>query len=497
MTIDQREIVRRSWDQRPAAELTPWRKLRTDNFLAAAAASHPDKVAVRFEGRSMSYAELDRLASRAAHGVRKLGATEGDVVAIMAGNSPEVFALMYGLVRAGVAVLPLNPRYTEAEVEFQTSDIDSKFLISDSAVTVDEVFASGSDDPCEYDFDENSFFHVRFTGGTSGKPKAVATTQRSIALLHEQWARELSYTGSDVGLIVAPIAHVAFHIAATMIVAGGTIVLKPHFEADKLWSDIEDEGITHIFAVPTMLSMAMETPGTAPTLRQLLVTATAFPPTVRAQFRARFPNVDIFETYGASDLAQCTMSRPTDPPEKIGSVGRPAFGAMVRILDAEGNDLPAGEIGEIYARSPHMSYGYVGSVGPKPNQSRDGWVTVGDLGYRDADGFIYIVDRRDDLIVSGGLNVYPGEVEDALLSHPSVTEAAVVAVSDERWGHVVAAAVRSTATADELSEYCRGRLAGYKIPRLWSFVDELPKSAANKILRRVVRDSFEESRSNS
>jgi long-chain acyl-CoA synthetase len=480
-----------SWGDRSPGNLEPWQKLRTDNWLSASAYSHPDKEAVRFEGRSLSYRELDRLASRAAHGIRNLGAREGDVVALMAENSPETFALMYGIARAGVAVLPLNPRYTAAEVEFQLADASAKFLVAKDAVPIEDVFACGSDDPCEYDFDENAFFHVRFTGGTTGRAKAVATTHRAMALGHLRWAREQSCTTCDVALVVAPLAHVAFHVAATFIVAGATIILKRSFDAASLWSDIEREGITHIFAVPTMLAMAMETPGTASSLRQLVVTATAFPPALRARFEARFPHVEIFETYGASDLAQCTMARPTDPPDKKGSVGRAAFGCSVRILDPHGHDMQPGEIGEIYARGATMSYGYVGSVGPMPMQSREGWVTVGDLGYRDNDGYVYVVDRRDDLIVSGGLNVYPSEVEDVLLAHPALSEAAVVAVSDEVWGHVVAAAVRTTATREELEAHCRARLAGYKIPRRWWFVEELPKSAANKVLRRVVRAGFE------
>jgi acyl-CoA synthetase (AMP-forming)/AMP-acid ligase II len=489
--LDNDFLLTRSWDGRAPGDLSAVRSLRADNLLRIGARSHPTKEAVRFEGRSLDYAELDTLVNRAASGLIALGAKLGDVVAVMADNSPEVLALMYGLVRAGLSTLPLNPRLAKPEIEFQLKDANAMFAVGPDGLSLDEVLSKGSDDDVQIEFDENLFYHVRFTGGTTGTPKCIAATHRAIALLQERIARELNYHRDDICLMVAPIAHVAFHLAAATLVAGGTISLHRTFDARTLWEQCDSEGLTTALLVPTMLAMALESPGTAHSLKKIFVTSSTLPPAVKVRLRERFPRLDVYESYGASDLGFVTLAVPGDPPEKFGSVGRAAFGAEVRVLDESGRECSTGEIGGIYSRSAIHSFGYLGSIPMKPNQAFGDWVSVGDLGYRDADGYFYIVDRREDLIVSGGYNVYPSEVEDVLLSHEGVEEAAVVGISDPKWGKAVVAAVKGTATAEQLNAHCRAHLADYKAPKHYEFLTELPKSPVMKIMRRQIREQIE------
>lgn len=480
----------RSWDGCAPDVIAPWRQLRTDRFLHVAAMRHPDKAAVRFGDRAVTYAELDALANRAANGLLALGARPGDVVGVVAENDLEVFGLLYGLARAGMAVLPMNPKYTAAEIQYQVDEAGAKMLVAPGHIDIAEVLAKGSDKEPDVDCSEDGFFAVRFTSGTTGKPKAIATTQRAIAYMHEVTARELMYSETDVALVMAPVAHAAFHVAAATLLCGGTVVLERTFDARAVWEICDRHQVTHTYMAPTMFALAIDSPGSGASIKAFLAMSSAFPLALKEKVWARFPGAGLYDCYGSTELGLATLLRPTDPFDKQRSVGLPAFGYEVRVLDLDGRDVPPGEIGEIYVRGPGMSFGYVGSQAMKPGQARDGWVSAGDLGSLDEDGYLYVADRRDDLIVSGGLNVYPAEVEDVLLRADGVREAAVVGVPDDTWGHLVVAAVCGNATTQALDTHCRELLARYKLPRRYVFLDALPRNYTGKVLRRVLREQL-------
>ncbi|CAM2175501.1 class I adenylate-forming enzyme family protein [Burkholderia orbicola] len=485
----------RSWTGTLPSELLIHQALRIDSLLSSWAWSQPERCAILFEGSVITYGALDAMVNRAASGLIAHGVNVGDIVAVEADNSPQVVALLYGLVRAGATLLPLNPRNTPSEKDFQVADAGAKMRIGIGGLPIEQIFEQGSEDPVEINFDENLFFHVRFTGGTTGVPRCVAHTHRAIALGHERVARELRYSNKDVALVVAPLAHVSFHLAATMLAAGGAIALHRKFDGKNLWEACDRDGVTHAMLVPTMLGMALDIPKPPRTLRQIIVTSAPFPESMKVRARERLPNVEIYEIYSASDMAYVSILRPTDPPEKLGSIGRPAFGAKVRVISDEGKVCAPKEIGQIYSVSQHHTFGYVGSIKKKVDQTLPGgWLTVGDLGYFDEDGYLYIVDRRDDLIISGGFNVYPAEVENILLQHPQVSQVAVVGVKHEKWGQMVAAAVicEPGVSPVDLDKHCRTYLSDYKVPRHYEFVDTLPLTPALKIMRRVIRAELEE-----
>ena len=225
----------RSWTGTLPSELLIHQSLRIDSLLSSWALSQPGRPAILFEGSVITYGELDAMVNRAANGLIAHGVKVSDIVAVEADNSPEVVALLYGLTRAGATLLPLNPRNTPSEKDFQVADARAKMRIGTSGTPIEQIFKQGSEDPVEINFDENLFFHVRFTGGTTGVPRCVAHTHRAIALGHERVARELRYSNKDVALVVAPLAHVSFHLAATMLAAGGAIALHRKFDGKNLW----------------------------------------------------------------------------------------------------------------------------------------------------------------------------------------------------------------------------------------------------------------------
>lgn len=316
----------RSWTGKLPHEHSMFETLRIDTMLSSWALSQPDRPAIFFEGEVITYAELDAMINRAASGLLAHGVNIADIVAVEADNSPEVVALLYGLVRIGATTLPLNPRNSVSEKDFQVSDARALLRIGPGYVTVEEIMARGSEDPVEINFDENVFYHVRFTGGTTGVPRCVAATHRVIMINHERIAREMRYSNQDVALVVAPLPHVSFHIASATFMAGGAIALHRKFEGKNLWEACDRDGVTHAMLVPTMLGVALDLPDSPKTLKQILVTSAPFPPAMKIKARERLPNVEVYEIYGASDMAFVTCLRPTDPPEKYRSVGRPASG---------------------------------------------------------------------------------------------------------------------------------------------------------------------------
>ncbi|MGW1403450.1 class I adenylate-forming enzyme family protein [Streptomyces sp. NPDC002405] len=480
-----------SWDYVPeyGNRPPPWRRLLVERILRLTARRRPADIAVICGDRSLTWREFDQMADQAADGLLRSGLQPGSVVALSATNLPETFAMMFGIARAGMVVLPLNPMSSAREIEFQISEAKVDLTISAAGPTVLDIIGRGERgvEPGA-DVEETSPYWVRFTSGTTGLPRMFPNSQRNISLQALHMAVDLRYRSDDVFLVNAPLAHAAFNFALAAVQVGAKVVLHEKFDPKTIWQDCDEQGVTQMFMVPTMLAAALPGPGDAKSLRAVFFSGSSLPPTLKAAAVKRFPHVDFTELYGASELGMLALLRGDEGAGREGSAGLPHFGAQVRILDDDGNELPTGEIGTIYLQGLIMTSGFNGSVPAPDNAARNGWITAGDMGRVDEDGYLYLADRRSDLIVTGGMNVYPAEVENVLLEVPGVREVAVVGVPDDYWGQRVTAVVVGDASRDALDAHCRKLLAGYKIPRSYRFLDELPTSPTGKVLRRVLRE---------
>lgn len=489
----------RTWDNPDSDQSPPWRGLLVERLLRQTAQRSPNAVAMVEADQTTSYRELDMMADRAASGLARLGLRQGDVVALSAGNSPETLAVMFGASRAGLIVLPINRMNTDDEIQYQMREADAVILLSPESghgPSAEELIASGEPDtPPRIDVDETSPFWVRFTSGTTGRPKGYAMSHRAVTLMAHYAHAEFHYRSDDTLLVNAPLAHAAFAFATAIVATGGAMALSD-FDPERIWLDCDRYGATQLFLVPTMLAMSLSSEGSASTVRQITVAGSALLPSLKERAAKRLPHVQFAEMYGASEVGMFTALHSHEAAGRVGSVGLPRFGYSLRVLDDNGRQLPAGEVGTIYVQGPSMSDGPIGGTVESEHRVRDGWVTPGDMGWLDDDGFLYLADRRSDLIVSGGLNVYPAEVENVLQQVDEVGEVVVVGIADDVWGQRVTAVLTGGVPEHVLDEHCRKLLSGYKIPRQYIRVEELPKTPTGKVKRAAVRDLVAERQPN-
>jgi len=476
-----------------------------------------DRTAILFENKTTSYRELWERCCKLAGMVSAKGAVPGDRIAILANNSPQYLEMYVGLPAAGFVIVPLNTRHAEPELHYALEDADAKLLITDRdpgalGNLVDAVISL----PDEYEtllgqaaemelgvgITEDTLAGLFYTGGTTGASKGVMLSHRNLIsnTLNNMTIAQPSQ--EDVWLILAPM----FHAAGTNGVLGGIwsascqIPLQVFDPATAL-DLIEEHGVTNTLGVPAMIAaiteLQLKEPRNVSTLRLLLHGGSPIATEVVRRAHSAFPSTEFAHVYGATETAPlvtgfCDEQRFLDEPRGR-SCGQALIGVQLKIVDENGDELPTGEVGEVAAKGPNIMQGYW----RKPEQTaevlRDGWYHTGDLGRLDADGYLYLVDRAKDMIVTGGENVYCSEVEEALYKHPAVLEAAVFGVPDGKWGEAVHAVVvpREPVGADDLIEFCRQHIAGYKLPKAITFSEtELPKSGPGKILKRELRKPF-------
>ncbi len=481
------------------------------DWLRARSRATPDKLAVLCDGRSVSYTELDRLADGLAAGLIASGVQPGDRVAARLPSSIEYVALIHAVARVGGVLVPLNTRLTSAELVVQIELTKPVLLVADdgrqtadggrwTAVTPSELTQSPSHPvtlSSRPPFLPSSAQSIIFTSGTTGQPKGAVLTFNN----HLQSANASAYRiGIDVNdrwLSCLPLYHVGgLAVVFRSCLYGTAIVLHERFDVDAFNASLDADSATLTSLVPTMLHRLLQSRKDRwpASLRLILLGgAAATAELLAAAWDAGAP---VAPTYGLTEASsQVATALPADARRKPGSVGKPLLFTEVRIVnnsapDRQGGSLPPGEIGEVLVRGPQVMAGYYRNPDATARTVRDGWLHTGDLGYVDEEGDLFLVQRRNDLIVSGGENVYPAEVETVLRSHPAVAEACVVGVADAEWGQRVAAAVQlrpgGVVEEGELLAFCRARLAGYKVPRQVRFVVELPQTASGKIERRRV-----------
>lgn len=465
---------------------TPYRQ------LVSAVRIDPGKTALITETETLTFAELLDLTDRLASGLVALGLQPGEAVATLLGNDWRMVPLFVAVARVGGVFMSGNRYLSAPEIDFQLGEAQPRIIVGDRGVSVEAVLAAATPDQAPPFHDEHAPFSIRFSSGTTGRPKMMIASQRAQAAQYPMLSSEMHLIDRDVHYSTGSLAHAALIFVFAQLFVGGTVVIREKFDLDRFWEDCVHFGATNTMVVPTMVSALMTKEGEAPALRAMVSCGASLRVDLKERLLSRFPNLGLFEMYGSAEFGMVTSLRPHEQLAKPASVGRAYFGSDIALFDDEGQPVPTGTIGNLYSRGITLIDAVVGSVRPSPipaHLAEEGWRTCGDLAWFDEDGYLFISDRRVDLILSGAFNVYPAEVEAVLCEMPGVINAAVVGVDDERWGQRVTAYVEGQASAEDLMARCREVLTRYKIPQAIHFVDELPRTPTGKISRTLVRDA--------
>jgi long-chain acyl-CoA synthetase len=447
---------------------------------------HADRPALLLEGAAVSYQQLWRRSVAVAADLAARGVGPGERVALMLPNGEAFAAAYFGALRLGAIVVPLNPLLSARE-------IDERLRRAAPRVVIDSALDGTGNAPDLAERADGDAAVLLFTSGTSGTPKAAILTNGGLRAAATNAGAALDLSPDDVVLGAAPFSHVlgqSTGILSTFL-AGAAIAVVPRFQAEETLRFMTATRTTILLGVPTMCITLCEAARRAtalPPVRVAHVGGAPVPGEVARDFERTFGGT-VREGYGLTELSGIATTYMPGERRRPGSVGRPLGGTELRIVSLDGGPLPAGEIGEVQFRGPSVIPGYWhDEEATRAALSSDGWLSTGDLGYVDDDGYLYLVDRKKELIIRGGYNVYPREVEEVLYAHDDVLEAAVVGFPDDVLGEEVAAAVvlrpDARVTASELQEYVKERVAAYKYPRRVAFVDALPKGPTGKILKR-------------
>jgi fatty-acyl-CoA synthase/long-chain acyl-CoA synthetase len=500
------------------------RGMTTSDQLARWARRTPDAVALRFEGSGRSYAELDERVTRLARALAGRGVNTGDRVAVLGLNGLEVWEAYLAGVRLGAVVVPVNFRLVADEVAYVLSDSGAVALVVDSALAevaakargqapgvrtvltiggdYEEALAAAGTEPLDVEVDEDAAAFIMYTSGTTGRPKGAVLTHRNL-LMHV--FSQVTHLGVDPSDRVAVPGAPLFHIAGLAgglppLLLGGTHVIlrSGGFDPVATLDLIERERVTNIFLVPAMWAAVVAVPDIASrdlsSLRRISWGAAPASTTLLRTLIDTFPQAEVVTAFGQTECSPVTcFLRGEDSVRKIGSIGTPMLNVEVRVVDDAMQDVPQGEVGEIVYRSPMVMREYWGKPEATAEAFAGGWFHSGDLVRQDEDGYLYVVDRKKDMIITGGENVYCAEVEDVLAGHPKVGEVALIGVPDARYGEAPLAVVAPRDPADpptpeELTAWCRERLARYKNPREYSIVGALPRNPSGKVLKTRLRE---------
>jgi long-chain acyl-CoA synthetase len=497
-------------------------------ILRASAAASPDKPVVVYDGGHLTYAQVDVLSDQLATGLQQQGLRPGDAVGLQLPNLPQFLVAYFGILKAGAVVVPMNVLLKAPEVAFHLGDSRAKAFITWAGVLPDaakgaaeagvtELFIVG-----EVPNPQSTMPFARllvtplagerplvareptdtaviiYTSGTTGRPKGAELMHFQLYMNADIPGRLFDVRQDDVIITVLPLFHV-FGLSSILNIAvrfGCTMSLIPRFDAGTVLAAIQQHRATIFEGVPTMFMALLQHPQLdqydVASLRVAISGGAAIPAQVLDAFEDRF-GVVILEGYGLSETASTTTFNRSATDRRPYSVGKPIWGTELQVWDDEGRPLPPGRdhVGELVTRGFHVMKGYLNSPEATAEAFAGGWLHTGDLGYVDDDGFAFIVDRKKELIIRGGYNVYPREVEEVLYSHPAIAEAAVVGIPDQKLGEEVKAFVAlkpgQELMESELVAYCKERVAAYKYPRVIEFRDELPKSATGKVLKKQLR----------
>ncbi|TXF89201.1 long-chain fatty acid--CoA ligase [Neolewinella aurantiaca] len=512
--------------------------LNLSSFLEDSARRHPAKDAFIFQDTHLSYAQVNGAANQIANGLIANGIEPGDKIALSCLNVPYFPMVYFGILKAGGIVVPLSVLLKQDEVAYHLQDSDAKayfcflgapglpmleeghagFVATDSCKDLYVITAKPTDPSPIPDLKTLGMLMngqspvaetvatsaedtavIIYTSGTTGQPKGAELTHSNLALNAIVSADLFKPTSEDTLLIVLPLFHI---FAMTVMMNAGvyratTNVLLPRFDAEVVLELMEKHKVTFFAGVPTMYwgllnyqGDKVDIGGISDTLKMCLSGGASLPVKVLEDFEARF-NVEILEGYGMSEGSPVVTFNQIESGRKPGSIGKPVWGVEVKIVDEDGKEVPNGEKGEIIYRGHNVTKGYYNKPEANVKTIRNGWLHSGDVGTKDEEGFFYVVDRTKDMIIRGGLNVYPREVEDVMMKHEAVSMVAVIGIPDDQYGEEVKACVvlkpGQEVSSEALREWTKERIAAYKYPRVVEFLTELPQSATGKILKKELR----------
>lgn len=504
--------------------------------LHQTALGNSDKIAFHFLDQKQTYAELDASITKFASGLTKLGIGKGDHVALITGNSPHYLIGFYGVLRAGATVIPINPIYTPDEISYILLNGDvkavitldvllplveglhkhlpsiehfiicetgeyrgesdlSKLSVHSKLIGFMKVVSSGDLNYNATDLFDDDVAVILYTSGTTGKPKGAMLTHKNLYSNAIDVGSYLKINNGDRVITTLPMFHV-FCLTVCMnapLMMGGTILIVPKFSPSEIYRIAKEYKATIFAGVPTMYNFLLQYDGNVEdfkSLRLCISGGASMPVALLQNFEKKF-SVIVSEGFGLSEASPVTCFNPLDRPRKEGSIGTSILNVKNKVVNELGEEVPVGEVGELVVKGNNVMKGYYKMPEETAFTIKDGWLYTGDLAKMDEDGYFYIVDRKKDLVLVGGYNVYPREVEEVLFAHPSIVEAAVVGVPDPNLGEAVHAFIvkkDAELTVEDVLSFCSEHLAKYKIPTYIEFLEELPKNTTGKILRRALKE---------
>jgi acyl-CoA synthetase (AMP-forming)/AMP-acid ligase II len=511
--------------------------LNLGEAIAVNAALFPEKIGARDLARALSFRQWNERSCRLANALLGLGLRKGDRVAVLAYNAVEWLEIYAAVAKAGLVVVPVNFRLVGAEIRYIVTDASARALIVQDELleAVEgirgdlpvpgsnyihfgnakcppgyrpyEPFIAGAEasEPQVEVLPEDAWAFM-YTSGTTGNPKGAIRSHGSSALLAIITALDQGFTRDDTGLLVMPLCHSNSLWYATLLGYHGAesvVYSRKSFDPEHLLKTLDEERVTFTSLVPTHFIMMLGLPAAlkaryrADGVNKLLISSAPARRETKLAIMEQFRNTRLLEGYGSTEAGWVTLLRSDERSDKLGSIGRELTGSgRIKLLDDDGNEVRDGEVGELYSRTPYAFSGYWNLPEKTAEAFHGPYCTVGDMARRDADGYYYLVDRKKNMIISGGENVYPSEVESVVGGHPKVKDVAVIGVPHEKWGEAVHAVVilhdGASVTDAEILDWCRDKIAGYKRPRSVAFIREadMPRTATGKILHRVLRDRY-------
>ena len=515
--------------------------MNTTDFLNIATAICPDKTAIVFEGKKYSFSQLNDRVNRLANGLLQLGVKKGDRVGFLQVNCNQCVETYFAVAKMGAMYVPLNFRAKEKELIYMLNTADATAILSgeryldmvramrpelktvqhfisidskqDDMLNYEDIITSASADEVVADIEDNDTTILMYTAGTTGFPKGVMLSHNSFSVYVVENVTPADPVSEEKNILTVPLYHVA-GIQATMaaIYGGRTLVMERQFDAKEWMELVQAEKTNRAMMVPTMLKQVVDHPDFVKydlsSMKVITYGAAPMPLPVIKKALELFPGVAFINAFGQTETASTiTALSPEDHMltgtqeeidrklKRLTSIGKPMPDVEMQIIDEEGNELPTGEIGEIVARGPRIMTGYWKDEEKTQNTiDKDGWVHTGDMGYKDEDGYFFLAGRATDMIIRGGENISPEEIEDVIHSHPYVEECAVIGVPDETWGEepraIICCKAGVSLTEDELIEYCREKLASFKRPRSVVFSDKLPRNTMGKVLKKDLREKY-------